>query len=61
MKLSTLFDRLEFLIQAHAPAMQRFNELKAAVYKLRHIDPVLGCVITEPPPARPGQGERYHG
>ena len=46
MKLSTLFDRLEFLIQAHAPAMQRFNELKAAVYKLRHIDPVLGCVIT---------------
>ena len=41
-------------------AYDAFNALKREVYRLRPIDPVLGCVIAEPPAAKPGQGERYH-
>jgi hypothetical protein len=41
-------------------ARESLNELKKLVYARRHIDPVLGCVITEPPPAKGGQGEHYH-
>ena len=41
-------------------AADALSDLKEIIYKLRHIDPVLGCVITEPPPAKGGRGERYH-
>lgn len=62
MKPNTLeeyFDDLEiYLFGGFAHAA--FNALKREVYRLRNIDPVLGCVLTEPPPAKPGQGERYH-